>query len=216
LAGLTALVLNEISEFFIDINRVEIKMKDFFLAFDEIQVLNGPGWAGLYCKNRANGTIMSFARFFTWTNERLKALHTVISGTGIGIANLDSIISSAIKSESEIQFDILTPEKVQQTFETVLSKAGSHFPHLKLIIKPSEQVFWKLQGRPRILMRYIKRLLKSDGTKTSDEVFDEYEQDVCFPRDQSAFDSFGNLWIRFLSTEDKTISFSLSKNVYSV
>jgi hypothetical protein len=108
LAKLTSVVFLEVSKFSIDINAFQEKISQFLLAVDEIQVLAHSTWDGLYCKNRSTGEIMSFARFFTWTNERLKVLQTVISGTDIGITNLDSITSAINKREHEIPVDIIT------------------------------------------------------------------------------------------------------------
>jgi hypothetical protein len=222
LARLTSLVLSEISKFSIDGSFVESKICNYFVAVDEIQVLSRPEWIDRYCKNRSNGNIMSFARFFTWTNELLKTLRTVTSGTGICITSLDSIISSAIKSEREIpvdiitNFDILSPTDVRQNLEKVCVSAGAYFPQLKAIETPSQQILWKLQGRSRILMRYIQKLVESDGSQTLDELFDEYEKSQVFPSNHTrrAFDSFGDLWLRFLSADNKTISFSLTKNAH--
>jgi hypothetical protein len=47
-------------------------------------------------------------------------------------------------------------------------------------------------------------------------LFDEYEKYICSPSNpySKKYDSFGDVWMRLLSTDDKTISFSLSKNFY--
>jgi hypothetical protein len=165
---------------------------------------------------------MSFARFFSWTNEHFKAWRTVISGTGIEITSLDSSIRAADKSEREIpvdiitKFDILSPNEVRQNLEKVCVSAGVYFPQLKTLETLSEHILWKLQGRPRILMRYIQKVVENNGSKTPDELFEEYEKSLVFPSNHTrrAFDSFGDLWLRFLSTDNKTVSFSLTKNAH--
>jgi hypothetical protein len=188
-------------------------MEKYFIAIDEIQILTRPEWAGLYCKNQVTGKVISFARFFTWTNEN----H--LSQTVISTRRIDSMVSSLMMENDEVRVDIITEFEIlsesdaRKTFEKVCSSAETVFP-FKSRAFPSQQVFWKLQGRPNILMRFIEELVEDNGLNTPDEVFDKFEKYACSPsKGHRAFNSYGDLWVRFLSDTDKTVSFSMNNNI---
>jgi hypothetical protein len=134
------------------------------MKFSYYLVLNGVVWIA---KTGLPNRECHLLDFLHGQDEHMKELLTVIAGTGIGITSLDLIVSAVIKDEKEIpadmtQFDVLLPADVKLILDKVRASASEYFPHLKAIGTPSEQVLWKLQGRPRISMRYVQNLVRSN------------------------------------------------------